>query len=507
MCAPVESVAAMSETTSVDNQFATPPPAVRLPPGPLIPKALQGLAFFAARRWTTQRLTDRYGSAFRLNVPVFGHLVVVVDPALARQVYTAGQGRLDAIHPNLSRLVGAGSVFGLEGDDHRRRRKLLAQPFHASNMKNYERIVEEETLREMAGWPEDYPFATIGPMRRITLNVILRAVFGAEGTDFDELRWVIQRWIGLGAPLATLPLPARTFGRYTPWGRLAQWRRRYDTIIDRVIDSALADPNLADRTDILALMLRSSYEDGSAMSRSDIHDDLLALLCAGHETTATTLGWVFERLSRHPGMLAALAAEAGTDDSKLRHAVICEVQRTRPTVDISGRRVTAPDFELGEWIIPRDHSIVVCISQCHVNTEAFPDSDRFDPQRYIGSRPSPSAWIPFGGGTRRCAGAAFAKMEMNVVLRTVLRNFTIQPTTAPGEKWRNGGGLGFTPKDGGRITVHRRVLGTGAGQLSPRPWRRAGSWAAYRSNGFRRSPGTRRGWLHRTPSASRPESR
>jgi cytochrome P450 len=449
----------MNEPVSVGKQAATAPPAVKLPPAPprIIPKALQGIAFFAARRWTTQQLARRYGSAFRLNVPIFGHLVVVVDPRLARQVYTASQESLDTIHPNLSRLVGSGSVFGLDGADHRRRRRLLAQPFHASNMKNYEGIVEDETLREMAAWPEGERFEIIEPMRRITLNVILRAVFGAEGSEFDELRQVIKWWIALmGAPLATLPMPTWTYGRYTPWGRLADWRRKYDAIIDRVIDKRQAGPEFEDRTDILALMLHSTYEDGSAMSREDIRDDLLALVCAGHETTATTLGWVFERLCRHPEVLSALAAEADTDDSELRHAAIYEVQRTRPTVDISGRRVTAPVFELGEWVIPQDHSIVVCISQCHANPDAFPDPDRFDPQRYIGSRPPPFAWIPFGGGTRRCTGAAFAKMEMNVVLRTVLRHFTIETTAAPGEKWRNGGGFGFTLKDGGRIVVHRR---------------------------------------------------
>jgi cytochrome P450 len=448
----------MNEPATVNKQTAAAPPEVRLPPAlpRIIPKAVQGIAFFAARRWTTQLLARLYGSAFRLHVPVFGHLVVVVDPQLAKHVYTADQSSLGAIQPNLSRLVGPGSVFGLEGDNHRRRRRLLAQPFHASNMRNYEAIVEEEVLREMAGWPDGERFETIEPMRRITLNVILRAVFGAEGADFDELRNVIQRWIALGAPLATLPIPKRSYGRYTPWGRLAEWRRRYDAIIDRVIDKARTDPNFEHRTDILALMLHSTYEDGSAMAREDIRDDLLALLCAGHETTATTLGWIFERLSRHPEVLSALTAEADTDDSDLRHATIYEVQRTRPTVDISGRRVTAPVFELGQWVIPRGHSIVVSISQCHVNRDAFPEPDRFDPQRYIGSKPSPFAWIPFGGGTRRCAGAAFAKMEMNVVLRTVLRHFSITTTAAPGEKWQNGGGLGFTPKSGGRIVVHRR---------------------------------------------------
>jgi cytochrome P450 family 138 len=402
-----------------------------------------------------KNLVSRYGSAFRLNVPVFGHLVIVADPELAKVVYTSKPDDLGPIQPNLSRLLGSGSVFGLGGAEHRRRRKLLAQPFHASNMKNYEAIVEEETLRDMAGWPEGKEFKTLDPMKRITLNVILRAVFGTEGTDFDELRGVILPWARLGARLSTLPMPRRTYGRHTPWGRLAEWRRRYDVIIDRMIDKFQADPDLANRTDILSLLLRSAYEDGSAMSRKDIHDDLLTLLVAGHETTATTLAWVFERLSRHPAVLSALVEEADTDENELRHAAIYEVQRTRSVIDFSGRRVRAPDFELGEWVLPQDYSIVVSISQCHANPEAFPDPGRFDPQRYIESKPSTFAWIPFGGGTRRCAGAAFAKMEMNVVLRTVLRHLTIETTTAPGEKLQ-AGGLGYLPKGGGRIVARRR---------------------------------------------------
>ncbi|WP_116375841.1 cytochrome P450 [Mycobacterium sp. MFM001] len=447
----------MSSTTTPKSQATQRPPPVRLPPGVprVIPKVAQGIAFFAARRWVTERLARRYGAAFRMDVPVFGRLVVVVDPELAKYIYTSGPDDLGVIKPNLSRLLGSGSVFGLEGADHRRRRKLLAQPFHASNMKNYERIVEEETLREIADWPEGTPFATLPPMKQITLNVILRAVFGAEGTEFDELRDIIVPWARLGARLSVLPMPRRTYGRYTPWGRLAGWRRKYDAVIDRMIDKGLADPHLGDRTDIFALLLRSAYEDGSPMSRQDIRDDLLTLLVAGHETTATTLAWVFERLSRHPEVLSALVEEADTDDTELRHAAIYEVQRTRSVIDFSGRRVRVPAFELGEWVLPRDYSIIVSLSQCHANSDAFPEPDRFDPQRYIDSKPSTFAWIPFGGGTRRCAGAAFAKMEMNVVVRTVLRNMTIQTTEAPGEKLQ-AGGLGFLPKKGGRITVRRR---------------------------------------------------
>ncbi len=449
----------MSEAVSTPASAAPAGPAIKLPPGPprIVPKALQGIAFVTARRWATEQLARRYGGAFGLDVPVFGRLVVVVDPALAKQVFTSGTDDLGAIQQNLSRLLGSGSVFGLDGADHRKRRKLLAQPFHANNMKNYERIVEEETLREIRNWPRGREFATLPPMKRITLNVILRAVFGAEGDDFEQLRRIIPRWARLGSLLATLPMPNRTYGRYTPWGRLAEWRRRYDAVVDGMIDKAQNAPQPSDRNDILSLMLRSVYEDGSAMSRADIRDDLLTLLVAGHDTTATTLAWVFERLSRHPEVLSALVDESDTDDSQQRQAAIYEVQRTRSVIDFSGRRVRAPAFELGDYVIPRDHSIVVSISRCHADPGAFPDPDRFDPQRYIEGKPSPFAWIPFGGGTRRCAGAAFAKMEMNVVLRTILRHLTIQTTAAPAEKLR-AGGMGFLPKDGGRVVVRQRGL-------------------------------------------------
>ncbi|MDT5134327.1 MAG: cytochrome family, partial [Mycobacterium sp.] len=334
-------------------------------------------------------------------------------------------------------------------------RRLLAPPFHGRRIKNYETIIEEETLREIAGWPEGTAFATLPSTMRITLNAILRAVFGAEGAELDELRRILPPWVTLGSRLATLPKPSRIYGRYSPWGRLVEWRRRYDVILDKLIEDERTDPNFEKRTDVLALMLRSTYEDGSRMSRKDIGDELLTLLAAGHETTAATLGWAFERLSRHPEVLATLATEADTDDNELRQATILEVQRTKTVIDLTGRRVTAPVFELGDWVIPQGYSIIVGISRMHANADAFPDPDRFDPQRFVGSKPPSFAWIPFGGGSRRCVGAVFANMEMDVVLRTVLRHFTIETTTAPGEKWHSRG-VAYTPKDGGKIVVHRR---------------------------------------------------
>jgi cytochrome P450 len=331
----------------------------------------------------------------------------------------------------------------------------LAPPFHGKSMKNYEAIIEEETLRETANWPEGRPFPTLPSMMHITLNAILRAVFGADGAELDELRRLIPPWVTLGSRLAALPKPQRTYGRFSPWGRLAEWRRQYDIVLDRLIAAERADPNFAERTDVLALMLRSTYDDGSAMSRKDIGDELLTLLAAGHETTAATLAWAFERLIRHPDVLAALVEEAENGGSELRQAAILEVQRARTVIDFAARRVYPPTFQLGEWVIPQGYSLIISISQIHDDPAVYPDPDRFDPQRYIGNKPSTFAWIPFGGGARRCVGAAFANMEMDVVLRTVLREFTVETTAEPGERWYCRG-VAYIPKDGGRIVVRRR---------------------------------------------------
>ena len=433
------------------------PLPVRLPPAPRIPPFVQGLGFSLSRKWTIAQLVRRCGAVFTLTLPVFGRTVIVTDPALAKQLFMASTDDVGNVQPNLSRVLGSGSVFALDGQDHRRRRRLLSPPFHGKSIKNYETIFEEETLREIADWPEGRAFPTLEPMMRITLNAILRAVFGADGAHLDELRRIIPPWVTLGSRLAVLPTPSRTYGRFSPWGRLAAYRRRYDEVIGRLIDAVQADPNLENRDDILALLLRSTHEDGSSMSRKDIGDELLTLLAAGHETTAATLGWVFERISRHPEVLAKLVQEADTDSNEYRQATILEIQRSRTVIDFAGRHVYAPTFELGEWVIPQGTSIIVALSQVHHRKQEFPDPDRFDPERFISSRPSTFAHIPFGGGTRRCVGAAFANVEMDVVLRTVLRHCVIETTTAPDEK-AHSRGVAYTPKDGGLVVMHRRPV-------------------------------------------------
>ena len=446
----------MTEATITTPQRSAPAPReVRLPPTPPVPRLIQGLGFTASRKWTVAQIVRRYGDVFTLQLPVFGRTVIVADPALAKELFMANTEDVGNIQPNLSRVLGSGSVFALDGTDHRQRRRLLTPPFHGKSIRNYEAIFEEETLREAQSWPEGTPFETLEPMMRITLNAILRAVFGADGMHLDELRRIIPPWVTLGSRLAVLPTPARTYGRFSPWGRLARYRRRYDEVIGRLIDAVQADPDFDERDDVLALLLKSTYEDGSSMSRQDIGDELLTLLAAGHETTAATLGWAFERISRHPDVLARLAAEADTEDNEYRQAVILEVQRVRTVIDFAGRHVYAPSFNLGEYTIPQGYSIVVALSQMHHRAQEFPDPDRFDPHRFLGQRPPTFAHIPFGGGTRRCVGAAFANVEMDIVLRTVLRHFVIETTDAPAEKTHSRG-VAYTPKSGGRVVVHRR---------------------------------------------------
>jgi cytochrome P450 len=230
--------------------------------------------------------------------------------------------------------------------------------------------------------------------------------------------------------------------------------------VDGLIDRARRDPHFEERTDVLSIFLRSTYDDGTTMTRSEIGDELLALLAAGHETTASTLAWAFERISRHPQVLERLVAEAAGADSSYRQATIFEVQRNRTVIDFSGRNVAAPMYELGEWRLPQGYSILISLLQLHSNPDLYPDPERFDPQRFIDEKPNTFSWVPFGGGTRRCVGAAFANMEMDVVLRTVLRHFTIRTTSAPGEKWHHRG-VAFTPKKGGRVALYRRATPLG----------------------------------------------
>lgn len=428
----------------------------RTPPEVRIPRHLLGVAFVANRRGLLRALAARHGTAFGVRLPVFGRATFISDPALVKQLMMTPTEVAANLSPNLGRVLGEGSLFNLEGTEHRKQRKLLVPPFHGKRMHAYEAIVEEETLREAATWPQGEEFETLEPMMRITLNAILRAVFGAEGAEFDTLRRIMPPMVELGSRFTTLPVLSKDLGPRSPGGRFNAMRAEFDAVVDTLIAKALADPALDERDDVLAIMLRARYDDGSSMTNSDVADQLATMLAAGHETTATTMAWAVERLRRHPEILRRLVVEADEGGSELRAATILEVQRHRPVIDLFGRHLQA-DLQLGEWTLRKGTNVIVGIGLIHDDDRVFPEAERFDPDRFLGTNPDLYAWVPFGGGTRRCIGAAFANMEMNVVLRTLLLHYELATTTEKGERFHNRG-VAYAPAGRGRAVVRRRSV-------------------------------------------------
>lgn len=416
---------------------------------------VQGVAGVADRRAGLRILRRRYGPDFSVDVPVFGRVVVISHPEHVRRIFRAPPAELDTVAGSLSRVMGPDSLFALEGEVHRAQRRLLVPPFHGHRLRSFADVIEREAVREFATWPHNREFATLPSMMRITLNAILRAVFGAEGSQFARLQKLLPPAVALGSKLTTTPLPQWNWGPWSAWGRLNTARRDYDALVDELIAAARADPQLEHRADVLAVLLQSRYDDGSAMSRDAIADQLLTLLTAGYETTATTLAWAVERLRRHPDLLGRLVAELDRGGDELLDATIAEVQRCRPVVDITFRAVAAPTFQLGPWLLPRGQTVLIAIGLVHADESLYSDAARFDPDRFAGAKPDVNAWIPYGGGARRCIGAAFAGVELKVVLQTMLREFTLAPTTSAAERERSRG-VATAPARGGRAVVAPR---------------------------------------------------
>jgi hypothetical protein len=434
----------------------TPADSYRLPPGPRSPKLLNGLTFLIARNRMIERLQRRYGDAFTIEMPGFGRLILVTRPDLVKQVYTAKPDVLHAGKNPLGEVLGHGSLFSMDEERHLRERRMLLPPFHGERMRSYESIIEEEALRAMAEWPEDTPFASIESFQTITLRIILRTVFGAEGQELAELERLLPPMTTLGQRLVTVPILRRDYGRRSPGAR---WRRlltRYRELAFKLVDDHLADPGLDERIDILAMMLRAQLAEGGELDRPDIADELLTLLVAGHETTASALAWSVERLRRHPAVLARLEEEARGEDNALRLATAEETLRARPVINATARLVMKP-FELDQWRLPPGVRVATAITRMHHDDRFHAEAERFDPDRYLGKKPDTYSWIPFGGGVRRCIGAAFAQFEIDIVMRTLLRTFELQPSFEAPER-EGFRGVAFAPAKGGVAVVRRRAL-------------------------------------------------
>jgi cytochrome P450 len=442
-------------STTIASRTETTSAGYRMPYGPKSPPLLNGLRLLFARGRSARRMQRRYGDAYTLKLPGLGTTVVVSHPELVKAVFTAKPTVLHGGENNpLGAVLGPGSLFSMDEDRHLAERRALLPAFHGDRMRSYDGLIEEEALRAMQTWPEGEEFPTIRTFNRITLRVILRAVFGAEGAELANLEELLPRMATLGQRLVTAPIMRRDFGPRSPGGRYASMRRRYDEIVITLIDKHLDDRALGQRIDILALMLNPLREAGEEVTRRDIADELLTLLLAGHETTASSLAWTVERLRRHPTVLRRLEQEAESDSATLRTATILEVLRTRPVIGATGRTVMQP-FELGPWRLPPGTRVITEATVMHRDERFHAEPAAFDPDRYAGRKPDTYAWIPFGGGMRRCAGAAFAQFEMDVVIRTMLRHFELLPTDAPGER-QSFRGVAFAPASGGLAMVRRR---------------------------------------------------
>ena len=433
---------------------AAGPSGAGVPAGPRMPVGLQTLAMLTRQRPYLERCRRRYGSLFTVRVIGFGASVVVSDPALVKQVFRADPAVLHAgTGSPLRELLGPNSLLGIDEGQHMEQRKLLLPPFKGERMRSYETMIAQIAADEIDSWPEDVEFATTRPMQRITLRAILRAVFGADGERMRRLEQLLPPWTALGNQVGLASWLRHDFGRFSPWGKFLALRGRIDATLDELIAAARADPALADRVDVLALMVQARHEDGTPMSDAEIRDELVTMLVAGHETTANTLSWAVERLRRHPQILDRLVEEAQVGGKALREATIREVQRSRPVIAFAGRVVRQP-FELDGYLLAPGMRIVLAACLTHYDPALFPHPERFDPDRFLDRLPDTYSWIPFGGGIRRCIGASFAHMEMDVVLRVLLERVRLLPTTAPDEPW-SFAGVVWAAGEGGKATVRR----------------------------------------------------
>jgi cytochrome P450 family 135 len=441
------------------NASASALPA--LPAGPREPPLVQTLRWLSRPVPFMESCRRRYGANFSVRFLSFQRPTVMLsDPEAMRALYTEHKhglppGRGVALEP----VMGASSVLLLEGAEHLSRRKLMLPAFHGERMRSYEGIVREVAEREIESWPEGEPFALHPRMQAVTLEVILRAVFGVSDTGrAQRLRELLPGLLGQSAStgLQFRVLLSSRLGRGDPLADLRGLIAEIDDVLLAEIAERRLDAGLSEREDILSLLLSAVMDDGTSMSDRELRDQLITLLLAGHETTATALAWTLDLLLHNPATLARLRAEVdeGEGDEYLR-AVIAESLRLRPVVPLAGRRL-AVDLDAGDLHLPAGTDVTPAIWLAHTNPDVYPEPYAFRPERFLEDPPATYAWIPFGGGVRRCLGASFAEFEMRVVLETLLSRRVLEPVGSKPEDIarRN---VTFSPRKGTRVRAMRRV--------------------------------------------------
>ena len=440
-----------------------------LPPGPSAPALVQGLAMWTRPLASLERARARYGKRFTVRFPFTPFFVIHTEPEQIKEIYTAPP---DVLHPGegarvLAPLVGMKSVILLDGDAHMEQRKLILPAFHGERMERLTDLVARVTEAEVANWGRE-EIALHPRLGALTLEIILRAVFGLDpGPRLDSLRENLTALLAYGdSPLTIIPGPddrdrmerqLRMFNRGGPLKGFLTYRNEIDRLILDQVSERRREGDTA-RDDVLTMLLEARHEDGSPMSDQELRDELMTLLVAGHETTATTLAWAIERLSREPAALAALteAVRDGDSDDYLL-ATIQETLRRRPVLPNTAPRLVKKPVTVGGWDYEPGVALVANAYLLHHDADVYPDPYAFRPERFLGQKPGTYTWIPFGGGRRRCIGMSFAMLEMRIVIRELLRAYDLQPD-AQGPEAPRRKNITVRPARGARVGLTKREL-------------------------------------------------
>jgi cytochrome P450 len=444
----------------------------KLPPGP--PKSLSNTIKWVRRPDVVMDAAHKqFGDVWMLRMhKAFGGgatFVLVSDPELIKDVFTADPAVLRGGEANKmigTALLGEHSVILLDDSEHTTQRKLLLPLFHAERVQRYREVMERICEQELASWPLREPFRLLPRMQSITLHAIMSAIFGVtEGTAQEPLRARIRDLEEFAASEMRMAM-MHVAGRigWLPRSFL-KVREPLDAVIFEEIDRARRDPRLDERDDILAMLLRACYDDGSAMSDRALRDQMVTLLMQGHMSTATALAWAFERLIRHPEMLERLRAEAESESEDYLDAVVTETLRVRPPVGLCMRLVKQP-FQLGEYELEPGMLVAPCIYLLHRREDLYSEPERFRPERFLRQQPGPYTWIPFGGGDRHCIGRSFATLEIKVVLRALALQARFGPAEQ-GDEQVTRAGVMFSPNRGAQVALLERVPPVAAPSAAP----------------------------------------
>jgi cytochrome P450 len=427
-----------------------------LPPGPRAPAAVNMARLVQRPLESLVGWRERYGDVYTVPLLVFGVGVYVSDPEAIREMLTGDQSDLHAGEANapLSPVLGDKSVLILDGREHLRQRKLLLPPFQGSAIQSFRTVIREVAEAEVDGWREGERFVMRERMRALTFEVIVRAVFGVtERERIERLRSALVSLLDMQAIFVMPNALRRDLGRWSPWGRFQRRLKAADALLYGEIARRRSEADLEDRTDVLSLLLRARDEDGQPMTDIELRDELMTMLLAGHETTATGLAFAFDLLLREPRVLARLRDELDGGGDTYLGAVVTETLRLRPVIDANERTLTEPRT-IGGWDLPAGIRVYPAIVVVHLREDLYPQPHEFRPERFIEEEAKSYAWLPFGGGIRRCIGAALAQAEMAEVIRTVVSRVDLEPTR-PDREPVVMRGITLVPRHGTPVRVRR----------------------------------------------------